>query len=438
VNPLFFRSGFCIHWNVPFSLRSTRQSAYPPGLSALIHHQETLMTSKRTHLAAAAQAALATSLLAAAWPAAAVDWGGYFRAGPGASQKDSARACYGLGGPGLKYRLGNECDIYGEFLLSQGMKADGVDYKAALMTNLYNPQTDTGSAKVGINQMYVEGKGYDVAPETTFWIGKRFYGRADVHIVDTFYVNLSGVGAGADIPMGGTGKLGIAYFKTDASATDSGNRINLDYSGIPVNPDGSLRVLGTFTQGNFTGGKSGAGLTFQHTQDKFLGMGGANTLWLQFAQGSAGLDGNFGGLTSGSDVKSVRLVESLTWQVGALGGQAQAMWQNDKVAGLKTDSSSIGGRASYALTKNFKLLAEAGYSTKKPEGSPTQKLAKFTFAPTLATGPGFWNRPELRMYVTTAKWNAPANAAAGAGGVTGTSDTKTSGTSYGAQVEIWF
>src|SRR5689334_711610 len=94
----------------------------------------------------AARVAVATSLAAVAWPASAVDWGGYFRAGPGASKKDTSRACYGMAGPGLKYRLGNECDIYGEFILSQGMKADGVDYKAALMTNLYNPQTDTGDA----------------------------------------------------------------------------------------------------------------------------------------------------------------------------------------------------------------------------------------------------------------------------------------------------
>lgn len=381
-------------------------------------------------------AAMAATLITTALPAAAVDFGGYFRAGPGASKKDASRACYGLAGPGLKYRLGNECDIYGEFLLSQGMKAGGVDYKATLMTNLYNPQTDTGNATVGINQMYVEGKGYDIAPGTTFWIGKRFYGRADVHIVDTFYTNLSGVGAGADIPVG-PGKLGLGYFKTDQTSKSSGNRINIDYAGIPVNPDGTLRVLGTFTQGNFTGGQTGAGLTAQHTQDKFLGLGGANNLWLQLSQGSAGLDGNFGALTAGSDVKSFRVVESFTWQAGRLGGQAQALWQNDKAAGVKADSASVGGRLSYAFTNNFKLVGELGYSQKKPAGSPMQKMTKFTLAPTLATGPGFWSRPELRLYVTTAKWNAAANAAA-TGGVTGLGDGKTSGTSYGAQVEIWF
>src|SRR5688500_10987936 len=104
--------------------------------------------SKRKATQLAVHAALTTTLIALATPATAVDWGGYFRAGPGASGKDASRACYGLNGPGLKYRLGNECDIYGEFALSHGMKAEGVDYKAVLMTNLYNPQTDTGDAKV--------------------------------------------------------------------------------------------------------------------------------------------------------------------------------------------------------------------------------------------------------------------------------------------------
>jgi len=88
-------------------------------------------------------------------------------------------------------------------------------------------------------------------------------------------------------------------------------------------------------------------------------------------------------------------------------------------------------------------VTEAGYSQKKPEGGATAKLAKLTIAPTLATGPGFWNRPELRVYVTTAKWNAAANAQA----TTLTTDNivgspafsgKTTGTSYGAQVEMWF
>jgi maltoporin len=397
------------------------------------HHR---VTSQRI---AIATLGLAAGLLAST-SAQAVDFGGYFRAGPGATKKDAARACYGLSGPGLKYRLGNECDLYGEFLLSQGFQADGVDYKVNMMTNIFNPGTDTGDAKVGINQMYVEGKGYDIAPQASFWIGKRFYGRADVHIVDTKYTVMDGVGAGADnIVNLGSGKLNLAYFRTDGDATHPGSRLNADAHDIDVNPGGKLRVVGTFTNGDFSGGKSGLGLSFQHNQE-LPSLGGSNTAWLQFATGSAGLDSNFGNLAAVSGTKSFRIVESLTWQLGPFGGQAQALWQTDKdgATGLKTDSSTVGGRASYAVTKNFKLVSELGYSQKKPENGATQKLTKFTFAPTLATGPGFWSRPELRLYVTTAKWNDAANAAAGSGGLTGIGDGKTSGTSYGAQVEIWF
>lgn len=110
-----------------------------------------LSLSSRSLLAAHCAAAL----LACAPTAHAVDFGGYFRAGPGGTNVDGkSRQCYGLAGPGLKYRLGNECDIYGEFALSQPFKADGIDYKALLMTNFWNGGIDTGDAKLGINQMY--------------------------------------------------------------------------------------------------------------------------------------------------------------------------------------------------------------------------------------------------------------------------------------------
>lgn len=408
--------------------------------------------------------ALAAALVGS--QAQAVDFDGYFRAGPGATSKDAARACYNLGISGGHYRLGNECDFYGEFGLTQTGTTEGVAWKGRLMFNEYNPGTDIGSDNAtpgsgirgtSFEQMYVEGKGFDIAPGTNFWIGKRFYGRKDVHILDTFFVRMDGVGAGADeIAIGGGAKLGVAYFSSDSfsgfgdpgngASTNPGNRFNVDVTEIAVNPGGALRVTGTFTQGRYdnpTDGKgtSGFGLSLQHTQE-IAALGGGNTLWLQYAQGSAGLDGNFGTRNAESGVKKLRLVESLAWQLGAFGGQAVALigQQNeDTINGTpKFKELSVGGRASYALTKNFKLVGELGYMQKKPDGSDTQKLTKFTFAPTLSAGPGFFSRPELRLYVTTAKWNAAANAAAGPDGLTGLANGKTKGTSYGAQAEIWF
>ena len=49
----------------------------------------------------------------------------------------------------------------------------------------------------------------------------------------------------------------------------------------------------------------------------------ARNLWLQYAQGSAGLDGNFGDLNAPSAARGMRVVESVNWQMGPFGGQAQ-------------------------------------------------------------------------------------------------------------------
>ena len=413
-----------------------------------------ILARSAVSLAASAVTALTFGLLPAS--ASAVDFDGYFRTGPGGTSKDAARACYNLGISGGHYRLGNECDLYGEFGLAQTGTSEGVAWKAKVMFNEYNPGTDVGTSSSSFEQMYVEGKGFDIAPGTNFWIGKRFYGRKDVHILDTFFVRMDGVGAGADqIELGGGAKLGVAFFSSDTgsgfgdagngNSTNPGARLNVDVTEIPVG-FGALRVTGTYTQGRYdnpTDGKgtSGYGVSLQHTAD-IAAVGGGNTLWLQFAAGSAGLDGNFGTMTAETSVKKWRLVESLAWQVGPFGGQAVALYgqhNQDDIAGTpKFKEASIGGRASYALTKNFKLVSELGYMQKKPDGTDTQKLTKFTFAPTLSAGPGFWNRPELRLYVTTAKWNDAANTASGIGGLTGLGNGKTKGTSFGAQAEIWF
>lgn len=380
---------------------------------------------------------LALTLMSATGTAHALDWSGYFRTGPGLTSGDSARACYGLGAgsKGMTYRLGNECDLYGEFQLSQGFKKDAIDYRVTLMTNHYTGATDTNGKGLAIEQLWAEAKGFDVAPQATFWIGKERGRRGDVHIVDTFFVEMAGVGAGFRGQPAGAGKLGAAYYRTDGDATHPGNRFNVEYVGLPANAGGTLNFFGTFTDGDFAGGKTGVGFSIRHDQAKLFGTSLSNTLFLQLAQGSANVNGNFGDLTAGSSAKTWRIVESVNGQSGPIGGQAIVLLARETDAsGRSITSSTVGGRLSYAVTQHFKLVSELGLSQAKPEGGTTAKLAKFTFAPTLSVGPDFWSRPELRLYVTTAKWNAAAGNVTGQAAFAG----KTNGTSYGAQVEWWF
>ncbi|MEY4765711.1 MAG: hypothetical protein RI907_2384 [Pseudomonadota bacterium] len=380
-----------------------------------------------------------------ALPAAAqlsLESNGYFRAGPQQTKKDSNRACYGLSGAEFKYRLGNECDFYGEFLFTGNIKKDtGEQVKLVLMPNLYNGGTSTdGGTKLGMAQMYTEMKGLDFAPDVAFWGGKRYHRGADIHIVDKFFEQLDGTGAGASLPAMG-GKLDLAVYRQDDTTNSAGsqlpgNRLNAWLRDVPA-LGGKVNVVATFVKGDGAGGKAGTSLSVRHTQDGVLG--GSNNVWVQISQGSAGLTGNFGTLTAGSDVKKIRIVDGLQFKLSdKVGGQAIAMYQQNKADSGDATITSLGGRVSYAATRNFKLVTELGIDRVKPSGGSAANLTKLTIAPTLAAGQGFWERPELRFYMTTAKWNNAANAQAGVSGLTGIGDGKTSGTSYGVQAEIWW
>ena len=401
--------------------------------------------------------AVAAFALCAANAAHAVDWTGYMRGGPAAtSVSGKSRQCYGIGE--FKYRLGNECDFYGEFQLAQAMKADGVDFNAVLMTNYYSPATESDKSSnpadnFGVEQAYVEMKGVDIAPQALFWMGKR-RDRDDVHIVDTFFTNMSGVGAGIENIDVGFGKFGVSGYKNDSPAqyidgehiaTTGGNngvgRLHAQLYDIPVNPDGKLRLVASYSKGDSQGGikgQSGFGLNVEHVQDKFFG--GGNHMWLQYAEGSTDINQGISDNGShGSDYKSWRFVESPSWQVGSFGGQAIAMYQHNEApasAGGKSNFYSIGGRGSWGLTKNLKWLTEVGYSSLKPDGGKNENVTKVTVGPALSTGPDFWKRPELRLYVTYADYNKAA--AQDTANNYNFPANKTSAVSYGAQLEIWF
>ncbi len=379
------------------------------------------MKAKQTLLAMAALTLLSST-------ASAVDFGGYFRVGPG---QKSDTDCYSGLMDGGTYRLGNECNTYGEFALSHKGKAGDVDYKALLMTNFYKSNNDIGDTKLGINQIYAEASGFDVAPAQTFWIGKRFYGRADVHMTDTFFVAMNGTGAGVDgIALGGA-KLNLAVFRDD----NTGTRLNADISDIATNPGGKLRVTATATKYGIDGGKSGFAISGQHNQE--LPGGGDNTFWLQYAQGSAYLNQNFGGAFNDSDTKSWRLVESPQWTKGKITGQGIFIYgqqkNSDGLGGtVKEKFMTLGGRLAYAVTKNFKMQGELGISSTKPDASDTRRITKLTIAPTLTVGEGYYDRPEFRVYWTGASWNDAYLAAQPQFG------SDKSGSSFGVQVEIWF
>jgi len=389
-------------------------------------------------------------------------YGGYFRAGAGlGAQKGQNRTCYQAVGSDWKYRLGNECDYYGEFMLAYGAgKKDETQYNIYWMPNFYSGGVSDASSLGGnatpvhTEQLYGEVVHPDFAPNTTWWAGSRFYGRQNGNMNDTFYVNMSGTGGGVDIDVGGP-VVGLALFRNDDTATKPGTRFNVDVNNLPA----GFRLTLAVTKGDFNGGQNGTAVSLQNHQSVF---GGDNFAWVQFAQGSAGLNEGFGGLTSGSDVKGFRLADNLTAQFNpTLGGEFTLAYQENKcsttgncananaaVAAAYNGAlkhTSVAGRLAVGFpgVKNFKVDGELAWdSVKWPGGNiGTASMTKFTIAPTITGGPGYNDRPEIRFYVTTAHWNSGNNAAATLiQGTNGYSDLggKTNGTSYGVQIETWF
>ena len=401
---------------------------------------------------------------------------GYFRAGVGSSSAGSGgrQNCFGLGQTTMRYRLGNECDAYGEFFYTHEMAktSDGASFNATLGFQEYTPNssqnlgsefgsdangstTDVGGTgyHFHIIKAYAEAKNLPFLNGGTAWIGQRQYRRPDIHILDLQYINLNGTGAGVDRVQAGPGKFSYALFKdndtnvvTDGAVTnsDAAWRQNFIYEGIPTNTDGSLDVLTSLITPTGKGRKSGWQATLLHHQDKVLG--GGNTVGLQYGVGpGAGAGccdrmGASGSTTTGHDVTRTRLFDDLWIQATPqFSGEFVALVQRDR--SHATGSStwySVGGRPVYAVSEHFKLQAELGYDTLKNDGQPTQHLAKLTIAPTLTVGQGFWSRPELRAFVTYGKWNGAATGAVNAANEAGKVFNSTSGTSYGVQLETWF
>jgi maltoporin len=226
-------------------------------------------------------------------------------------------------------------------------------------------------------------------------------------------------------------------------------RVSVDLSDIRTNAGGTLRVLATLVQGDFQTGSDGTGLSVSHDQSDFLLAGLANTFFLQTSRGHVAINGKFLGLgdaaTGGVQqpgAKGFRIADAIGWQYGSFGGQAFASYQTAQVDGgvndgIKTRDQSLGGRLSYGMGQNFKLLVEAGTTSRRIDGQAHQTLDKFTIAPTLALAPEFWSRPELRFYLTQVNWNGAAAAANAGGGGFGASG-RTSSIIAGAQFEAWW
>ena len=415
-----------------------------------------------------------------------VSTSGYLRGGFGASNQKGRMTCFQLAIPGSlvsKYRLGNECEVWGEFQFTTVVYADDDDDAVArlhFMPTVYIPTTYLGYSPTGaINSpaqfttstgavlsfpnLYVDMKGISWLGGGSAWIGTRYYKRESVYISDFFYWNPSGVGGGIeDIHLGKDLRLSYAIFAvdgepgspSDASSpplplqVDFGVRHDLQLRGVHPWESGEFQVgfQVIMDMSNNTATHSGWGATVQYVQKV---LGGENKAAFQYGRGGGTGFGTLArfyypdfSVRHELSESRRRFVDVLTVQPTEwFGTQAVFVYQHDDLGtqGGVTNWYSTGGRASVALSKHFKVLGEAGYDyVQKSNGSDPQWLAKFTIAPAIAAGKQAMHRPELRVFGTWATWNASARGATIDSGRLYTNTNLLSGITFGMQAEtLW-
>lgn len=424
------------------------------------------------------------ALLAAAGPAAAldVDFKGYFRTGLGTNSEGGDQVCFGL--PGVsKYRFGNECGSYGEVEFDTDIaKVDnGPKFKYGLMLGYFSSRGLNSSQEGGAesttfdirqNWVGVTGIGEGAWKNATFWLGRRFYQRHDVHINDFFYWSQRGTGLGVENVDVGFGRASLALIRSQkdtSSGTNgtgsgvTGNSLDFRLAGMAVNPGGELEVgidLRSADEDDVSDAKNGFLATVEHVQKASWG---SNKLALQYGKDAGanlatGDSGSFSFVTTGT--KAWRVVESVVLEPSnKFSMMGTFIYEHDSDILLGSTPvgtrkwTSFGIRPIYQWTDYVASELEFGYDRLKFSGTGnaaldgnTARLTKLTIAPVvLRPGTGFFQRPELRIFATFAKWNDAANTAATLAGVANGNITsnlgfagETDGTTIGAQVEAWW
>ena len=415
---------------------------------------------------------IAAMILACAAQSAMAEYNfnGYLRSGSGTSGNGGKVDCFSAktnslgsalaaGDIANAGRLGQECGTYGELQFGTTMgEVEGTKFGIQTMLATGIDQiTDWETANFAFRQSYATatGFGHGAFAKSTVWIGKRYYDRHDVHIIDTFWLYDVGPGAGIENIDVGFGKFSYALMRAGATVgtnapTGNASQAQHDFrlQGIDLGSAGSLSIGTIIASGNNTSAVnssiSAAG-TKQDGMEAWLSYnlkpiaGMQHNIIYQTSTGSVNVDGSsrVGNLLVKNDVW--RLLDSVYFEYGDhINGQAFLGYgQGDKVATLgaadvKTTDHSVVIRPVYHFDELYSLAVEVGSSYYTTDGVGTNHLTKFTIAPQLSMGSGFYSRPVLRAYYTNASWNQ------GGGGSSFTSATDTSGSTYGVQMEAWW
>ncbi|PRX28629.1 sucrose porin [Orenia metallireducens] len=401
------------------------------------------------------------------------NYSGYARSGYGVTKEGGSAGQPGIGNPYGSFRLGNEFNTFIENTFSKKWTADNGAWMKAEFLLAHSDGSDSVWEDGWANrQAFVEAGGMDFAPDLTFWAGKRFYGRDDIHILDKYWRNMSGNGAGIKgINLGGA-KLDVAYVGNSTGNKIGNGELSTQTIDIRVKdiavPGGTLELeiapawskgskYDVTTDAHWTtddngnpewvkkktetievDDKTAYQLGAVYSRPDFYGVkDGSSKFALQYGSGIQ--NWALGGTANQLGDEDASIISFLTYGVGNLTSNWDVMpvliYQlEDNGADENSDTTLIttGARFVNYVTKNFAMQYELGYESRDEDGQDKQSVTKFTVAPTIKWDSSFWARPELRVFVTYAK---PDNRGFDDGV---NYDDDEAAITYGVQTELWW
>lgn len=373
----------------------------------------------------------------------ALDINGYFRTGIGSSDNGQTQECFQLTGAPSKYRLGNECEQYGELTAKQNLISlkDNSTISINGMLQLYNQygKSLSFSGEDGftrLNQIYLNWENISYLNGANIWAGRRYYNRNDINMSDFYYWNQSATGFGIDDYKINGLSLSYAFSRKDNVFQEKYiNRHDVTVKDIDINKNNKLNVGVSIVDTEHTGWD----FTVQNVTANVFN--GKNTFVVQYGEGSGTGLSYTGSPDADRDDSSFRVLDVIDWasENKKFNGQTELLYQNNKFKNQEdTEWYSIGSRLAYVVQDHFKISTEVGYDQIKG-GDQNRNLTKLTIAPTWSLkGTGFYDRPELRFYYTYAFWNSDEQKLRDSLNTDSAFYQLSHGSNFGVQLEHWW
>lgn len=373
----------------------------------------------------------------------ALDINGYFRTGIGSSDNGQTQECFQLTGAPSKYRLGNECEQYGELTAKQNLISlkDNSTISINGMLQLYNQygKSLSFSGEDGftrLNQIYLNWENISYLNGANIWAGRRYYNRNDINMSDFYYWNQSATGFGVDDYEINGLSLSYAFSRKDNVFQEKYiNRHDVTVKDIDINKNNKLNVGVSIVDTEHTGWD----FTVQNVTANVFN--GKNTFVVQYGEGSGTGLSYTGSPDADRDDSSFRVIDVIDWasENKKFNGQTELLYQKNKFKNQKdTEWYSVGSRLAYVVQDHFKISTEVGYDQIKG-GDQNRNLTKLTIAPTWSLkGTGFYDRPELRFYYTYAFWNSDEQKLRDSLNTDSAFYQLSHGSNFGVQLEHWW